>query len=162
MNLPNMEIWFSFQIFLEAVIVVFMVILFIRIRNLSAPGKHLPDNIDPGIEKFIEESKKLSDHFSENLAEKKELSLNLLLKLERKINELNLLLERAEKETNKQKASIDLTLPVDKENPAAPESRALVLKLSSKGMSVEEIARKAKLHRGEVELILDLERHFEI
>lgn len=157
-----MEIWFSFQVFLEAVIVVFMVILFIRIRNLSTSGKHSPDSIDPGIENFIEESKKLADHFSENLAEKKEISLNLLLKLERKINELNLLLERAEKETNKSKISTDWTLPVDKENPAAPESRALVLKLASKGMSVEEIARKARLHHGEVELILDLERHFEM
>jgi hypothetical protein len=44
------------------------------------------------------------------------------------------------------------------ENPSAPETRALVLKLAAGGLGVAEIARKVRLHRGEVELILQLEQ----
>ncbi|MDR2456468.1 MAG: DUF2802 domain-containing protein, partial [Deltaproteobacteria bacterium] len=45
-----------------------------------------------------------------------------------------------------------------KANPAAPEVRAEVLRLAKKGLSVEEIAVKSNLHRGEVELIIDLDQ----
>jgi len=119
-----------------------------------------PEQLETSISQFITESEKLSERFTENLKEKKELSLALLLKLERKINEMNNLIQMAEERTSKVALARSETKADDKDNPASPKSRALVLKLAQKGHSIEEIAREARLNRGEVELILDLDKQF--
>jgi len=159
MNLAPMEFWLLFQVVLEAIIVFLIIFFLVRLRRASVFSGRGPRELEGTIERFLSESEKLSATFTENLKQKKELSLSLLLKLERKINEMNILLERAERSLSQ--AEIPGSPDMDKANPATPESRALVLKLANKGQSVEEIARAARLHRGEVELILDLEKQFD-
>ena len=120
----------------------------------------MPGAVQEAMERFLVESEKLAETFSRTLEEKKELSVNLLLQLEHKINEMNRLLERAEKGLAEAKSPPVRITETERANPAAPENRALVIRLAEQGLGVEEIARRSKLHRGEVELILDLERQF--
>lgn len=162
LNIAPLEFWLILQMSLEALLLLFLVVLLVRLRRGRSSGAQVPENVQASIERFLAESEKLSAHFTENLLQKKELSLGLLLKLERKINEMNRLLERAETSLSQaDRPSLPAADP-HKANPAAPENRALVVKLANQGKSVEEIARTARLHRGEVELILDLERQFKI
>ena len=162
MDLLSLQFWLAFQIILEGFLLALIIIFFLRLRRLGDSKIQTPEHIEEALNRFITESEKLSVHFTENLKQKKELSLSLLLKLERKINEMNQLLERAEGGLAKAAPDKVSSLPSGKNNPAAPESRALVLKLAAKGHSIEEIARTALLHRGEVELILDLEKQFDL
>lgn len=158
----GLQFWLTFQMALESLLIIFMVIFFVRLRRLGKTNGRPSEQLESSVENFLVESQKLSERFSKNLNEKREISLNLLLKLERKINEMNQLLQEAEDKISKTSRTQSWGISGNKENPAAPESRALVLKLDAKGLSIEEIANKSRLHRGEVELILDLERQFEL
>jgi DNA-binding NarL/FixJ family response regulator len=103
------------------------------------------------------------------LEDKKKLSADLILKLDRRLADYQDLLVRTEeaiKEGEKRltKLAEGARGPVEREgpNPAAPETRAQVLRLAKKGLSVEEIALKSNLLRGEVELIINLEKDFSL
>jgi len=159
-GLAPLEFWLFLQIGLEALLIGLMVIFLFRFRRSKNFAGRIPEELTTTISRFISDSEKLSKEFTENLRQKKEISLNLLLKLERKINEMNRLLERAEQNLSQTGVSRPGGLEPDQNNPATPENRALVLKLAGQGMAVEEIARRARLLRGEVELILDLEKQF--
>jgi DNA-directed RNA polymerase specialized sigma24 family protein len=159
-DLAPMELWLALQIALEGLLVLLMLVFLGRLRRLSGSKPEIPSNLNEAMERFLRESDKLSKVFNENLQEKKDLSMNLLLMLERKTNEMKRLLEHAEKMDVQVKDGGRPEDIRDKANPAAPENRALVLRLSGQGLSIEEIARQARLHRGEVELILDLEKQF--
>jgi len=152
--------WLVLQAALEAVLVLLMVVFLVRLRRLSGPRGREAEEARAAAERFLEESEKLSKAFTENLKQKKELSVGLLLKLEHKIQAMNDLLKRAEENLSQAERAHGATPPEEQANPAAPESRALVIRLAERGLSIEEIAREARLHRGEVELILDLEKQF--
>ncbi|MBW2622618.1 MAG: hypothetical protein JRD68_06905 [Deltaproteobacteria bacterium] len=162
MDQANLQLWITVQIVIEGVLIVFMTVFFLRLRRMKGSMTRTPEQLDSSISQFITESEKLSERFTENLKEKKELSLALLLKLERKINEMNQLIQTAEERTSQVDLARPESIMADKDNPASPKSRALVLKLATKGHSIEEIAREARLNRGEVELILDLDKQFSI
>jgi DNA-directed RNA polymerase specialized sigma24 family protein len=116
----------------------------------------------------------LSQSFSQNLEDKKNLSSDLILKLDTRLEYYRKLLSDTEaslerainklNEANKEgiRLSTLQNTVSDKANPAAPEVRALVLKLAKEGLTIEEIAVRTHLHRGEVELIIDLENQFTI
>ncbi|MBU2548536.1 MAG: hypothetical protein KKB20_09020 [Proteobacteria bacterium] len=156
----SLEMWLVLQAALEAVLVLLMVVFLVRLRRLSGPRGREAEEARAAAERFLEESEKLSKAFTENLKQKKELSVGLLLKLEHKIQAMNDLLKRAEENLSQAERAHGATPPEEQANPAAPESRALVIRLAERGLSIEEIAREARLHRGEVELILDLEKQF--
>jgi hypothetical protein len=156
-----MELWILLQVALEAVLVLLMIVFLFKLRRLRGPNPLDFDELHGAVERFLSESDRLSRNFSKNLEQKKELSLSLLLKLERKINEMNSLLRSAEKSQPVIETK-EVANDVDQVDPATPESRTLVLKLAREGFSPEEIARQARLNRGEVELILDLERQFRL
>lgn len=162
MNVISLQTWILLQIALEALLVIMMIILILRTRRIKKAEATLPDEVSSAMENFLKESEKLSTSFAETLEKKKELSVSLLLKLERKINEMSSLLEQAEGKLNEVQTNDQNMRDVSRANPAAPENRELVVRLADKGLSVEEIAKQAKLHKGEVELILDLARQFEI
>ncbi|MFH1091376.1 MAG: hypothetical protein V1742_07390 [Pseudomonadota bacterium] len=161
-NLATIETWFLLQAALEALLVLLMIFFLLRLRGLKKSTAVVPEEIKAPMERFIKVSERLSAAFTETLRQKKDLSVSLLLKLERKINELNQLLERAEQDLSQARSSPAPTADTEKSNPAAPENRALVIRLADQGLSMEEIARRSRLHRGEVELILDLEKQFNI
>ena len=160
MEQADLQLWLTAQIVLEGVLIVFMVVFFLRLRRLKGSMTRTPEQIETSISRFISESEKLSEQFTNNLIEKKDLSLTLLLKLERKINEMNHLVQTVEENSSNTRLARTKSISESKENPASPKSRGLVLKLANKGHTVEEIAREARLNRGEVELILDLDKQF--
>ncbi len=157
-----MELWFVLQVTLEAFLVVLMIVFLLKLKHRGHGDAQVPQELQSAMERFLNESERLSETFSQTLKQKKELSVSLLLKLERKINEMKSLLEETERDFSKAGHSRHPMPESDKANPAAPENRALVIKLADQGLSIEEIARKAHLHRGEVELIIDLERQFKL
>ncbi len=167
------------QIGLEVILALLLLILWRRTKKTPPPDPaRLPENLKNSIETFLAESEKIAAVFEQNLKDKKELSADLILKLDRRLSDYQNLLNEAElgfSELQKQltdlKNASETALPkveipaVDgpgKANPAAPEVRALVLQLAKKGHRPEEIAAKARLHLGEVELIIDLERQFNV
>ena len=139
----------------------------------------MPDDLQKTIERFLTESGKIAKTFAQNLEDKKNLSEDLILKLDKRLKGYRELLHeteasftralgdlRALKEKEAANPAEKHVPPEprieDKANPAAPEVRALVLKLKREGNSVEDIAVRARLDRGEVELILELEGQFNI
>ncbi|MDR1085664.1 MAG: hypothetical protein LBP22_12620 [Deltaproteobacteria bacterium] len=134
----------------------------------------LPEELKNSLERFLTESDRISKTFEANLNDKKELSASLILKLDRRLADYRELLAKTEEAVKKgqerllelnQGSQADLaiqTQDINQANPAAPEVRALVLQLAKKGLSVEDIAVRSKLHRGEVELIIDLENQFNV
>ena len=147
-TLSPMEIWFLLQVVLEGVLVLLMVFFLIRLRQLSRRPGEIPSEVQDAMEHFLRESEKLSAAFSRNLQQKKDLTVDLLLKLERKTNDMRELLEEAEQRLSEASRREAPHSEHSRANPAAPENRTLVLKLAERGMSVEEIARKVRLHRG--------------
>ncbi|MDR0356409.1 MAG: hypothetical protein LBJ64_11865 [Deltaproteobacteria bacterium] len=167
------------QVILEAVLAALLLFWLIRSRRPSSgEAAVIPEKLKNSLERFLTESEKIADAFQANLKEKKELSTDLILKLDRRLAEYRSLLEVTEQamgeaEQRMLKLGDEISEQVRnqaktqgrgevKANPAAPEVRAMVLQLAKKGLSVEDIAVKARLHRGEVELIIDLERQFDV
>ena len=159
MPFDNIIVWIIAQVVLDAALVA---LVFVFLTRLHRQGQHqagIPDEVSGAMERFLKESDRLARTLDATLAQKREISVNLILKIERKITEMNALLERAETRlASARKPDEPPPGEPEKANPAAPEIRTLVVRLSAQGRSVEEIARMARLHRGEVELILDLER----
>ncbi|MDR0881761.1 MAG: hypothetical protein LBP55_04375 [Candidatus Adiutrix sp.] len=164
------------QLAIEALLVVLVVVVLKRSRSAGrGDPARMPENLKNSIEQFLADSEKIAQTFERNLADKKNLSADLILKLDRRLSEYQILLKQTEAGFNaaqKKLAALksapaaakgaDLAAPVPegKANPAAPEVRALVLQMARKGHTPDEIAAKTRLHRGEVELIIDLDHQF--
>ena len=142
-----------------------------RRQTQAPPPAVMPEGLQEGIERFLAESERISAAFQRNLDDKRELTADLILKLDRRLADYRSLLESTEAAVaaaEKRLAELGgeiaekarLQTAETKANPAAPEVRAMVLQLARKGLSVEDIAVRAQLHRGEVELIIDLEQQF--
>jgi hypothetical protein len=165
------------QIVLEVFLLVLLVLVLFRTGKKDPPGApaQLPPDHQSTMTRIISESAKISKTFTQNLEDKKNLSADLILKLDQRLKSYQGLLSETEAAMDKAAAKLSeiskeglrlSALPPppsgDKANPAAPEVRALVLKLAKEGLSVEDIAVRSRLHRGEVELIIDLESQFSV
>jgi hypothetical protein len=169
------------QVVLETALVLLLVVWLWRSRKKSelANPAAIPDNLRASIERFLEESEKIAETFQITLKDQKDLTSSLILKLEGRLadyKELLAVTEAAIREAENRLLKVGgevnqaqiraqyqaQYLEPSKANPAAPEVRAMVLQLAKKGLSVEDIAVKARLHRGEVELIIDLEHQFSL
>jgi hypothetical protein len=167
------------QLGLEALLVVLLLVILKRSgQAVKSDPAHMPENLKNSIEKFLAESEKIAAVFAQNLQDKKNLSADLILKLDRRLSDYQVLLKQTEAsfnaaqkklaEVKNSQAAAKIAAPAPaaensgKANPAAPEVRDLVLRMAKKGFTPEEIAAKARLHLGEVELIIDLERQFNV
>lgn len=167
------------QLGIEVLLVVLLLVLLRRSRAVAkSDPAQMPENLQNSIEKFLADSEKIAAAFDRNLKDKKNLSSDLILKLDRRLSDYQALLKQTEASLaaaqkklaemkNSPAAPKNMGGPMisaaeGKANPAAPEVRALVLQMAKKGHSPEEIATKARLHLGEVELIIDLERQFSV
>ena len=163
------------QVVLEAALVLLLGVWLWRSRKRPEAENpaSIPDGLRDSIERFLAESGKISETFQSTLSDQKDLASSLILKLDRRLanyKELLAATEESIREAENRLLKVGGEV-VDqaraqyqaqyadqgKANPAAPEVRAMVLQLAKKGLSVEDIAVKARLHRGEVELIIDLE-----
>ncbi|MDR1050455.1 MAG: hypothetical protein LBP95_05115 [Deltaproteobacteria bacterium] len=169
---------------LEAVLVILLAVLLWRSARRRTPDPAaVPDNLKNSIERFLAESEKIAAAFQVNLEDKKNLTADLILKLDRRLADYRELLEQtgraaADAERRILRLGDELGEQVrlqaaqaqaqaqaageGRANPAAPEVRSMVLQLAKKGLSVEDIAVRSRLHRGEVELIIDLENQFSV
>jgi hypothetical protein len=167
------------QIVLEVVLLVLLVLVLIRTgrkgSRADAPAAPpVPADLENSISHFISESEKISETFTRNLEDKKSLSTDLIIKLDSRLQYYKELLDETQsamdkavsdlREISKEELRLSSLQSVNsgQANPAAPEVRALVLKLHKEGLPVEDIAVQARLHRGEVELIIDLENQFKV
>jgi hypothetical protein len=166
------------QVVLEALLVILLFAWLWRSRKRpEAQNPAIPENLRNGVERFLAESGKIAETFQATLKDQKDLTSSLILKLDGRLANYRELLAATEEairdaETRLLKVGGDVITQAQaqyqaqyaaeqlKANPAAPEVRAMVLRLAKKGLSVEDIAVKARLHRGEVELIIDLEHQF--
>jgi DNA invertase Pin-like site-specific DNA recombinase len=159
------------QVAVEILLVILLLILWRRAKAVrpEEPAR-LPEDLEHSLGNFLAEASKLSAAFEKNLQDKKNLSADLILKLDRRLSDYQNLLKQAEvgfQIAQKKLAGLRpdgaASAPAaDQANPAAPEVRAMVLQMAKKGHPPEEIAAKTRLHLGEVELIIDLERQFSL
>jgi hypothetical protein len=179
LELPITEV-ILFQSIMEILLLVLLLIVLWRLGKKSpeADPASMPGDLQKTIERFLSESGKISQIFTQNLEDKKTLSQDLILKLDKRLKVYRELLSETEAsftralEGLKELKEKESTLPPeyipreprtdDKANPAAPEVRVLVLKLAKEGKSIEDIAVRSHLDRGDVELILELEGQFNI
>jgi hypothetical protein len=158
---------------LEAVILAVLVIFLWRTKKRpdAADPATMPNNLKESIERFLTESDRIAEVFQVNLKDKKDLTSDLILKLDRRLKDYRELLQATDAAMLEAQRKLEelggelskkLQSNESKANPAAPEVRAQVLQLAKKGLSVEDIAVRSKLHRGEVELIIDLEHQFNV
>ncbi|MDR1314293.1 MAG: hypothetical protein LBQ12_11530 [Deltaproteobacteria bacterium] len=176
-----MELSINDVILLQTGLEIFLVFLLAALlwrtwkRPPSGPGESVPEDLKAAIERFVAESESISVAFSRNLEAKRALSAELVQKLDARLELYREVLSRTEAAVEE---SLDRLEKIEREgrmappsasaaadqkaNPAAPEVRALVLKLRKEGLKVEDIAVRSRLHRGEVELILEVERGFDV
>lgn len=154
----TLETWILIQVLLDAALIAGLAVFFIKIKRMTEPAAKARAQMDQSIERFIAESEKIGQQFTANLLEKKELSQALATKLEARIIELRRLLDQAENSLASARTKTRPPAQAPRLNPAAPEARALVLKMAGQGCGVEEIAARCRLNRGEVELIMALAR----
>ncbi|MDR1488069.1 MAG: hypothetical protein LBT62_08795 [Deltaproteobacteria bacterium] len=156
-------------------IVILAVLIAFLWRSKSRPTKAdptvMPEKLKESIERFITESDRIAEVFQDNLKDKRDLTSDLILKLDRRLKDYQELLRVtqeavaiAQNKLEELGGEISKKIQTSESmaNPAAPEVRAQVLQLAKKGLSVEDIAVRSKLHRGEVELIIDLEHQFDV
>ncbi|MDR2459907.1 MAG: hypothetical protein LBE38_03860 [Deltaproteobacteria bacterium] len=180
MDLPLKVI--IFQSILEFVLLILLLLVLWRTgkksnQKDSPNAASMPAELQNTMERFLSESNKLAQVFSKNLEDKKNLTSDLILKLDKRLKGYRQLLTETEtsftkavnelKDLKEDKAAqkylaVPSAVLEDHANPAAPEVRTLVLKLAKEGKSVEDIAVRSKLNRGEVELIIELEGQFNI
>lgn len=156
-NSNALEIWLILQVILEGFLVFLIILFLFRLKKMDTGQVDMPPDLETSLERFLTESQKFSESFEQTLEEKRQISIDLVSKLDHKILEMRELLEQTETTLSKARKSPP-QLVDSRANPAAPESRTMVLRLANKGLSIEDIARQAHLNRGEVELILDLEK----
>ena len=179
MSIETLSTLMLVQFALEAVLVVLIITMLKRARRIEkADPAQMPENLKNSIEKFLIDSENIAQVFAKTLKDKKNLSADLILKLDRRLSDYQEILKQTEASFSVAKKNLDelkknqqhqqATQPPspsstnNKANPAAPEVRAQVLKMAKEGYPPEAIASKVHLHLGEVELIIDLERQFSV
>jgi hypothetical protein len=164
------------QLGLELVLLVLLLALLWRIwkRPQAALGELLPGKASDILERFLSESQRITETFAKSLEDRQRISTSIIDELDRALNGYRDLLVEIETAVNESIHRLDQLRKEEglvppglqagsdgKANPAAPEVRALVLKLHKEGLNIEDIAVRSRLHRGEVELILELARQFD-
>lgn len=155
------------QLILEIVLLALLVLIWRRPKGPKTAG---PENLQVLMKSWphlIKETEEASLNFQKNLQEKRELSAGLIAELDLRLKECQRLLNELDTKIAQAQRPAPLNPAVTfyresgQANPAAPETRAMVLKLAQKGLSMAEIAVQTNLHQGEVELIIDLEKQLD-
>ncbi len=145
------------QIGLDIVLLGFLFFLILR----RQPGPSLDNPALRSAEDFLAASERLSAKFDENLQEKRALIQDLIFQLEAKTDEMKRLLDRAERlkwDVARRPAVVD-----DRPRPVGTDpadKKAEVIRLSRDGLSPAQIARRLRLPKGAVEVILSLKQQF--
>ena len=146
MNMTNVEMGL---IIVEGTVLVSFFITLLAVRRMTAQrmGKNRASSDSDQWKQWVRESEAICQGFARNLEAKKEIAKRLIAQLDEKIRSLQ-----------------SLAGELDEKNSPFPEGLkndlgTQVLALSKAGHEVSEIARRLRLSKGEVELVLDLKRY---
>jgi hypothetical protein len=117
-----------------------------KARGLTHSRKSLETNLER-INQLLKESENLTQDFTNNLAEKREIIKKLMESLDEKIRGLNLVLEK-----------IEGKIPPKGLVAKGKEGNGPVVEMALAGCGVSDIARRLGLSQEEVRLILDLRK----
>jgi len=104
-------------------------------------------------EALVREADNTAAQFNKQLQEKHQTIKTLNDRLDKRIHSLNLLVNRADAAISR------YTSPPEEEHPAGSGTgsrQTAIRELANKGFSIEEIARKLSIQRGEVTLVLNM------
>jgi len=141
---------------LIAIDIVFFIFLILFFKRLSHIKKNtlLLDEIET-FEALIRDSGETAGQFNQQLQNKVVFIKKLNQKLDKRINSLNLLLNRSNMVLSEYSQVAEGEAPHDTDSTGR---RHKILKLAEKGHQIEAIARKLAIPRGEVLLTLNMHR----
>jgi len=141
------------QIGIDFAIVIFFVLLIRKLRPINnAKSLHKGTKM---FESLLVDADKISGQLREELEEKHQLINGLNEKLDKRVMSLNVLLNRADALLS----SYDRGPADANDNPVFFKSQEKeILKLAKKGIDLEKIAQILTIPKGEVKLVLDLNK----
>jgi hypothetical protein len=139
----------SIDIFLIAI----CVFLILKIRLI--PKTEIFEHGIKLFESMLGDADEVSGQFQEQIRIKNSLIKKLNVQLDSRIDSLNVLLNRADILLSDDKAARQANLPVG----SILHRQNEIVELAGKGCSVEEIANRLLIPKGEVKLILDLKEN---
>jgi len=104
-------------------------------------------------ESTIRDAEHLSNQFNAQLNEKHRLIKSLNLKLDRRIDDLNKIMDRSDILLETRQGRFE---PAGESEQNSESRRTRILSLAQKGCDAEEISRRLSISRGEVMLVLNL------
>lgn len=108
-------------------------------------------------ESLVKSADRTGRNFKEQLKAKQTLARKLDSDLESKMRALNALLSRADTLLDGRKESGDL---IAQPNNSSAEQKSRIVALAKQGLDTKEIGRELSISKGEVDLVLDLNRKF--
>jgi len=141
------------QIGIDFAIVIFFVLLIRKLRPInSAKSLHKGTKM---FESLLVDADKISGQLREELEEKHQLINGLNEKLDKRVMSLNVLLNRADALLS----SYDRGPADANDNPVSLKSQEKeILRLAKKGLDLEKITQILTIPKGEVKLVLDLNK----
>lgn len=148
-------------VLLDALLLVAFVIFIARLRRVWGTVRSIEDieKLLVPIQDFLDAAGRTGAEMEQNLAERRRIMSRLLAGLDEKAAELRQLITAAEA-AGTGRAPAPVTAAAASERPSLPTSHQRVLDLAEQGRDVEQIAAELAIPRGEVQLILDLNRKF--
>jgi hypothetical protein len=139
------------QIVLDVILIVVVLVFFMRRpKALVIPGR---DELLASFERIIRETKEIAEAFDSNLEQRQQLIQQVLTQLDSRLEEAQITVDQLQNKPLTH--SLNTTPP---EGSSRQEEQQEIQRLASQGLDVETIAQRIKKPRGEVELILKLQR----
>lgn len=139
------------QIVLDVILITVVLVFFMRRpKALVIPGR---EELLASFERIIRETKEIADAFDSNLEQRQQLIQQVLTQLDSRLEEAQNTIDQL------QNQPLAHPLPgTPPEGSTRHEEQQQILRLASQGLDAETIAQRIKKPRGEVELILKLQR----
>jgi hypothetical protein len=138
------------QITLDLVLIVLVLVFFTkRQRSIVVPG---PEELLASFDRIIQETKEIASVFDANLQERQQLIQQVLVQLDARLEEARKTVEQLQTLHSAHPQSVPQDIPT--RNVEQQE----ILRLARQGLDADTIAQRIKKPRGEVELILKLQR----
>jgi hypothetical protein len=139
------------QIVLDVILIAVVLVYFMRRpKALVIPGR---EELLASFERIIRETKEIADAFDSNLEQRRQLIQQVLTQLDSRLEEAQNTVDQL------QNQPLTHSLPgTPPEGSTRHEDQQAILRLANQGLDAETIAQRIKKPRGEVELILKLQR----
>jgi len=149
MNLANIINMTNLEMGLLAVEGTLIAAFFLLWRTLrQSAGRKAAASPSPSLGERVQESEAIYQNLSKNLDEKREIADRLVVRLDEKIQALQILMGKT-----------DQVFPSPCRREEKKDLHAQILEMAETGHDVSEIARQLRISKGEIQLALDLKRY---